>query len=287
MMHWTLSPARTLTLDRPRLIFILNLTPDSFYDGGVIRSVDEAVAAVERAVADGADMVDIGGASTRPGAAAVPADEQVRRVVPAIAAIRGRLDIPISIDTTSAHVATAALDAGADVINDISAGTDDPRMFTLAAARGCGLILMHRLRRPVDDSYSDQYRQPPLYTSVMETVRGYLADRAGVAISAGIERDRIVVDPGLGFGKTVEQNLELLRRTGDVASLGFPVLSAVSRKSFVGRAAGLPGSMPADRLAGTIGLSVAHYVAGARLFRVHDVAPVAQALRAAAAALPD
>jgi dihydropteroate synthase len=208
------------------------------------------------------------------------------RVIPAIATIRQRFDIPISIDTTSAEVARAAVESGADVINDISAGTDDPGMLSLAAERRCGLILMHRLRRPRDESYSDQYREPPRYTDVVATVRDFLADRAAAATSAGIAREQIVIDPGLGFGKTVAQNLELIRRTPELLNLGFPVLSAVSRKSFVGKASGLQDSAPADRLPGSISLSVAHFIAGARLFRVHDVAALAQALRAAAATMP-
>lgn len=286
MKSWTLSPSRSLALDRPRIVAILNLTPDSFHDGGVIRSPDDALAAAERAVAEGADILDLGGESTRPGAHYIGAKEQLGRVLPALAAIRHRLDVPITIDTTSAAVAAAALDAGADAINDTSAGLDDPETLPLVAGRNCGIILMHRLRKPAADSYSDRYREPPRYDDVVKHIRAFLADRAGAAIAAGISPQSIVVDPGLGFGKTVEQNLDLIRRTPEIASLGYPVVSGLSRKSFVGRAQGLEESTPAQRLPGTIALSIAHERAGARLFRVHDVGAISQALRAAAVVLP-
>jgi dihydropteroate synthase len=286
MARWSFAPDRSLPLDRPRLIAILNLTPDSFHDGGVLSTPEDALAAAERAVADGADMLDLGGESTRPGAPAVPASEQIRRVVPAIRLIRQRMQVPISVDTTSAAVAAAALDSGADVVNDTSAGRDDPSMLPLIAQRRCGVVLMHRLRPPAQDSYSDRYREAPRYNDVVADVRDFLAERATAAVAAGIAREAIVIDPGLGFGKTVEQNLELIRRTRELISLGFPILSALSRKSFVGRAQGLTDSTPAQRLPGTISLSIAHLLTGACLFRVHDVAQLAMALRAAAEAVP-
>lgn len=285
---WLLG-SRSIKLDGPRLIAILNLTPDSFYDGGVLTDVHAAVAAAAKALADGADMLDLGGESTRPGARRISADEQVRRTVPVIEAIRrvgGPLaTIPISIDTTLAPVARAALDAGADAINDVSAGTEDDQVFALAAQRRAGLILMHRLRPPDKDSYSNQYTQAPRYRDVVGTVRELLRTRAIAAMSAGVATERIVVDPGLGFGKTVEQNLELIRRTRELADLGFPVLSALSRKSFTGVYGGLRDSIPQERLKPTLKLSVAHLHAGAILFRVHDVAEHAKALSAAWAAM--
>ncbi len=264
---------------------ILNLTPDSFSDGGAYPTVDSAADAAELAAAAGADILDLGGESTRPGAARIPADEQVRRVIPALRAIRCRpgtlSTIPISIDTTLSQVAGAAIDAGANIINDVSAATEDPAILDLAARHRAGLILMHRLAPPGRDSYSDRYAEPPNYDDVVATVRAFLAERAALAQSRGVRRESIILDPGLGFGKTVEQNLELIRRTPELTALGYPVLSGISRKSFVGRAAGMQTSTPADRLAPSIALSVAHYFAGATIFRVHDVAPHIHALHAA------
>jgi dihydropteroate synthase len=285
--HWQISRDRILTLDRPRVMAILNLTPDSFSDGGSLDSVEAVISAAGRAVAEGADLLDLGGESTRPGAARVCAEEQLRRVLPALLAIRrsaGPLGgIPISIDTTLSSVAAPALDAGADIVNDVSAGTEDPGLLDLAARTGAGLILMHRLAPPERDSYSDRYAEPPRYDDVVATVRAFLADRAAAAAARGVRCESIVVDPGLGFGKTVAQNLELVRRTGEIAALGFPVLSGISRKSFTAAAAGLEGTAPRDRLAPSLALSTAHLRAGASIFRVHDVAPHVQALRAAAA----
>lgn len=270
-------------LDRPRIMAIVNVTPDSFYDGGRLSSVEEAVAAAALAVESGADVLDVGGESTRPGSAAVSAEEQIRRVAPVIEGIRrAGIACPVSVDTTRAEVARAALDAGAGIINDVSAGTDDPAVLRVAAERGAGLVLMHRLVRPEKDRYSDRYESPPGYGDVVAEVREYLAGRARAAIAAGVDPAAIVIDPGLGFGKTVEQNLELIRRTNELAGLGFPVLSALSRKSFVGRVSLGRDSTPDERLGGTVGLSVVHLLAGASVFRVHDVREAGEALRAAA-----
>lgn len=289
---WRLSPLRSIVLDRPRLLGILNVTPDSFNPAS--RHVDpaEASEAAARLIHDGADAIDVGGESTRPGALDVSAEEQIARVLPVIRAIRSlpgdASNIPITIDTTVPSVAQAALDAGADAINDVSGGLDGRRdakrpaaMFDLAAARSCGMILMHRRSAPVLDQYSDRYDKPPSYADVVAQVRAFLGERAAAAVREGVSADGIVLDPGLGFGKTAEQNLELVRGTGLLMKLGFPVLSALSRKSFVGRVSLHRDSSPAERLAGTIGLSVAHMFAGARLFRVHDVREHAQALAAA------
>jgi dihydropteroate synthase len=285
--RWHVGAGRVLAFDQPRVMAILNITPDSFSDGGQYADADAVVTAAAEAVAAGAAMLDIGGESTRPGAARVAAEEQIARVVPAIHAIRaagGTLrDVPISIDTTRASVAAAALDAGADAINDVSAGLEDAEMLALAAKRGAGVILMHRRLPPQRDSYSDRYARPPAYADVVAEVRDFLAARRDSALHAGVAAEAIVLDPGLGFGKSVEQNFELVRRTAELVSLGHPVLSAASRKSFVGRAMGLAESDPSERLAGSIAFSIAHYLTGARLFRVHDVAAQAQALRAVGA----
>lgn len=287
---WTLAPTRPLALDRPRIMAVFNMTPDSFSDGGRYPSIRVVSEAAAQAVADGADILDIGGESTRPGASRVPAEEQIRRVVPAIAAIRALTGpastIPITIDTTLSAVARAALDAGADAINDVSAATEDPAMLDLAAERRCGLILMHRLLPPDRDSYSDRYTAPPEYRDLVGDVRRYLLERAQAAMARGVARSSIVLDPGLGFGKTVEQNLELVRRTRDLAELGFPILSGASRKSFVGRTASSEPLPPQDRLGPSIAFSVAHYLTGASIFRVHDVAEQTRALRAIAALHP-
>lgn len=282
---WRIGREKTLRLDRPRLMAIVNLTPDSFYDGGTLGSVEDAVERAVAAVREGADVLDLGGESTRPGAARVSDDEQIRRVAPVVEAIRragGTLaTVPISVDTTRAAVAAAALDAGADAINDVSAATEDPAMLALAGARGAGLVLMHRLRPPGEDSYSDRYAAAPDYAAaggVVAAVRAFLAGRAAAALEAGVRRESIVLDPGLGFGKSVEQNLELIRRTGELCTLGYPILSGISRKSFTGRYAGLCDSTPADRLAPSLELAREHWRAGARIFRVHDVGAHAAAL---------
>lgn len=259
------------------------MTPDSFADGGRLASPRGVAEAAARAVEDGADMLDVGGESTRPGAERVPVGEQIRRVAPAIEAIRAMgVCAPISVDTTRGEVARAALDAGADAINDVSAGEEDSGVLALAAERGCGLILMHRLAPPDRDRYSDRYEQSPAYADVVGEVGGYLAARVEACERAGVRRGAILVDPGLGFGKTVGQNLELIARTGEIIGrAGRPVMSALSRKSFVGRVSLGRDSDPAERLAGTIALSVAHLRAGARVFRVHDAREAARALAAA------
>lgn len=288
---WHFAPGRRLDLSRPRVMAIFNITPDSFSDGGENLDTGRALAAAGQALADGASILDIGGESTRPGAARIPADEQIARIVPLIRAIRRSssdlAQIPISIDTTLAPVARAAIDAGADAINDVAAGLEDPAIFALAAERCAGIILMHRLHQPQHDSYSDRYATQPQYTDVVAEVREFLQQRIAAAMHAGIPRQAIMIDPGLGFGKTVEQNLELIRRNAEFASLGSPILSAASRKSFVGRAMGLEQSLPADRLPGSLAITIMHYAAGARLFRVHDVRPQVQALAAAAAVAGD
>lgn len=287
---WGITDGKEWSLDRPRILAILNLTPDSFSDGGELSTVDSACRAAEAALVAGADGLDIGGESTRPGAARIPAAEQIRRTTPTIEAIRRRVgDGPvITIDTTLSEVARAALDAGADAINDVAAGLEDDAMLPLAAARRCGIILMHRLAPPGEDVYSHRYAQAPSYEAaggVVAAVEAFLRERAEAAMRAGVERDRIVIDPGLGFGKTVEQNLELIRQTPRLAKLGWPVLSGLSRKSFVARAAGLDPDRhpPRERVSATVGLSVAHALLGASIFRVHDVGEHVGALRAAAA----
>lgn len=297
---------RVLDLTSPRIMAILNVTPDSFSDGGKLGSVDEIVRVAMEAVDAGASVLDVGGESTRPGASRVDADEQIARVVPAIRAIHGAIgerwsdgsgQIPISIDTTLAPVARAALDAGASIINDVSGGLEDPSILTLAAERRAGLILMHRERTPDQDRYSTEYTShaastdgalrgtggsPPIAGDVVAHVEVALRALLQNAIRAGVNERAIVLDPGLGFGKTVEQNLELIRGTELLLAIGPPLLSALSRKSFVGAVSGPAGRSiaPDQRLGGTIALTLEHLRRGVRLFRVHDVRPVAEAIRA-------
>jgi dihydropteroate synthase len=292
-MIWRISPAKSLDLSpgaEPKIIGILNVTPDSFSDGGRWTALDAAVTQAERMLAEGAVGIDVGGESTRPGAQRVPVDEQVRRVVPVIEAVRKRVGTQpiITVDTTRAHVARAALDAGADAVNDVSGGDEDPALLPLAAQRNRGVILMHRATTPELDSYSTAYGKPgerpaptPASGDIVAEVKTRLLALAQRAVAAGVAWESIVLDPGLGFGKTVEQNLELIRRTGELVALGRPILSGLSRKSFTARAAGLPDDAllppPAQRLDATVVLSRGHREAGARLFRVHDVKEHVQA----------
>jgi len=282
---WRVTHDRSITLDRPRLIGILNVTPDSFSDGGLHHGPRSGLGAALRMAEEGAAVIDVGGESTRPGASRVSATEQIDRVVPVIEQIRHHSDMPITIDTTRSAVARAALDAGADAINDVSAGMEDDGMFALAAERQCGIILMHRRVPPDQDAFSDQYAQGddrPVYDDVVTSVLAFLSERAGAAVQAGVHPEAIVIDPGLGFGKTVAQNYELIARTRELLKEGFPVLSAASRKSFVGAVSGVEKA--ADRTAGSVAVSVCHWMAGVRLFRVHDVAAHHQALAVAEAA---
>jgi dihydropteroate synthase len=268
------------------IMAILNLTPDSFSDGGRLPTPDDALRAAAQALEDGALILDLGGESTRPGSAPVPAEEQIRRVVPAVSAVARALpEAILSVDTTLAPVARAAIDAGAVIINDVSGGTHDPEMLPLAARARVGLVLMHRRTEPRLDRYADAYERSPIEGDIVIHVRGALQERLHAARAAGIDPEAVVLDPGLGFGKTVEQNLDLIGRTGDLTALGRPVLSGLSRKSFVGRASLGRDSQPSERLAGTLSLSAAHRQAGASIFRVHDVGPHEQALRAIDAVL--
>ncbi len=283
-LAWRVAPRRVLLLDRPRLIGVLNVTPDSFSDGGRFTDVAAAVARGFRLAEEGADVVEVGGESSRPGASPVEPREQIARVLPVIAGLRRSGGLLLSIDTTSAAVAEAALDAGADIVNDVSAGRDDPAMLGLAARRSCGLVLMHRRLPPRLDSWSDRYDEPPEYEDVVAHVREFLADRCRAAVEQGVDPGAIVIDPGLGFGKTVEQNLQLLGSIGELTGDGYAVMSAASRKSFIGAVTGV--AVPANRVEGSVAVSVMHWMAGVRLFRVHDVAAHREALALAHAVRP-
>lgn len=247
---------------RPCIMGILNLTPDSFSDGSSYSSAQAAVSAAELMVADGADLIDIGGESTRPDAKPVSAEEELRRVIPVIEMLAGRITVPISIDTWKADVAGAALKAGAEVVNDISAMTFDPRMAETVAGAGAGVVLMHTRGRP----YGMQ--QNTDYGDIVAEIYTFLKNRIAVAISAGINEERIVVDPGIGFGKSSSGNLEIIRRLRELLSLNRPVLIGTSRKSFIGAALGREVT---DRAFGTAASVAVSMLNGASIFRVHDV----------------
>ncbi|GAB5496706.1 MAG: dihydropteroate synthase [Phycisphaerales bacterium] len=281
---WKLAHGRELDLGQPRVVGILNITPDSFADGGSYNTTDLALQRATQCAQDGVAMLDIGGESTRPGAQRVSADEQIARVIPVIEAVRAALPgIAISVDTTRAEVALRAIEAGADAINDVSGAEEDDAMLEVAAETGAGLILMHRLAPPDEDSFSDRYESAPKYADVVATVRDFLSARSAAAVRAGVHASSIAIDPGLGFGKSVEQNIELIRRTGELCSLGYPVMSAASRKSFVGRVGLERDSDPSERLGASLAVTVLHAQQGALLFRVHDVPEHVQALRVHAA----
>ena len=257
-----------MSLDPWCLMGILNVTPDSFSDGGRHLDPELALAAARQMVADGATIIDVGGESTRPGAEEVDAGEQIRRVVPVIKALRDTSKVTISVDTTRASVAMAAIDAGADLVNDVSAGLDDPRMFEMVGNRGCGMILMHRLRPPDADQYSTDYRTPPVYGDLLGEVSAFLEERASAAEAAGIAPESIAIDPGLGFGKTVEQNFDLVRGLDVFTRSGRPVLIGASRKSFLGAVAGI--ERPENRDAASVTLGVEAWRRGAAILRVHE-----------------
>jgi dihydropteroate synthase len=264
-----------LAIEGPLVMGVVNVTPDSFSDGGRYLDPEIAIARAAVLVDEGAALLDIGGESTRPGAAPVPAAEEIERVVPVIRGIRARgISVPISIDTRKAAVARAALEAGAHVVNDVSA-LGDPAMAGLVCDTGAGLVLMHMRGSPAT------MQDAPAYDDVVGEVVEHLTAALARAERAGIPARRVVVDPGIGFGKTADHNLELLGGLPRLARIGRPVLLGVSRKAFLGRL--LDGAGPDDRLAATIGACVAGYLAGARIFRVHDVRPVLDALRVAAA----
>ncbi len=259
----------------PQLMGIVNVTPDSFSDGGLFLDPDVAIAHGRELAAAGADLLDIGGESTRPGAPAVTAAEELERVGPVVAALTGPggAGIPVSIDTAKAVVAEAALDAGAEIVNDVTALRFDPELAGLCAERGCTVVLMHMQGDP------RTMQDDPRYSDVVDEVRAFLAERIAAAVAAGVDERSIWVDPGIGFGKTVEHNLDLLRRLGELRELGRPIVIGTSRKRFLGA---LTGREVGDRLGGSIASNVLGLRAGADVFRVHDVAELRQALDAAA-----
>ncbi|MBI5866776.1 MAG: dihydropteroate synthase [candidate division Zixibacteria bacterium] len=248
---------------------VLNCTPDSFSDGGRFMSVETAVAHARQMIVDGVDIVDIGGESTRPGSLPVDPAEQIRRTIPVIERIRSFWDGPISIDTTKATVASAALSAGANWINDISALRDDAEMADIAAKSVSMVVLMHMQGTP------RTMQTAPDYSDVVTEVRDFLQQRADFALRSGVRDDHIIVDPGIGFGKRQDDNLAILANLPRFAELGYPVLVGASRKSFIGK---ITGDDTPDRLEGSLAAAVWAALHGARIVRVHDVAATRKAL---------
>jgi dihydropteroate synthase len=254
---------------------VLNVTPDSFSDGGLFLDAQAAIAHGLAMEAEGADILDVGGESTRPGAASVAPDEQIRRVVPAIEGlVAGGARAQISIDTTRLAVAEAAVAAGATYVNDVSAFRADPDLAGLVADRSLDCCLSHMRGDP------RTMQSEAVYDDVVSEVKAFLEERLAAAVAAGVAEERIMLDPGIGFAKRLEHNLELLRRLDELTTLGRPIVIGTSRKSFLGR---ITGREPDDRLPGTIATNVLALERGASVFRVHDVRPVADALAVAAA----
>jgi dihydropteroate synthase len=250
---------------------VLNVTPDSFSDGGRFLEVDAAVQRALQLRAEGADIVDVGGESTRPGAASVPVEEELRRVVPVVERLHAEApDLVVSVDTRTASVAGAAIDAGAAVVNDVAAGRD-PRMLETVASSGAGYVVMHMLGDPAT------MQTDPHYDDVVEQVRTFLDDRLRAADEAGIGRDRLCVDPGIGFGKTVDHNLVLLRDIDRILDLGVPVLVGPSRKRFIGTLTGADD--PTDRVEGTAAAVAWLAARGTHVVRVHDVKEMSRVVR--------
>ena len=250
---------------------ILNLTPDSFSDGGLFLNPDDAVRRAEEMAADGADIIDVGGESTRPGAEPLMVEAELRRVIPVIEALAGRIPIPLSVDTYKATVASRAIDAGATMVNDISALAFDPHMAATVAQAGVPVCLMH-IRGTPRDMQAD-----PDYSDVVGEIKAELAERVEAGLAAGIRPENIVVDPGFGFAKTVAHNLELLRRLRELTAMGYPLLVGTSRKSTIGKVlGGLPVEDRLEGTAATVALSIAY---GASIVRVHDVKEMVRVAR--------
>lgn len=262
-------------LPAPAVMGVVNVTPDSFSDGGQFLEAAVAIEHGTRLAAQGADILDIGGESTRPGAEPVDVDEELRRVVPVIEGLAGG-PAAISIDTTKTQVARAAIDAGASIVNDVSAFRFDPQLAGLVADAGAACCLMHMLGEP------RTMQDDPRYDDVVAEVKAFLEERLAFAVAAGVGEERVWLDPGIGFGKTLEHNLELLRRLDEIVAIGRPVVVGTSRKSFLGK---LTGKAEKERLPGTIATNVLAFERGARVFRVHDVAEARDALQVAAATL--
>jgi len=263
-----------LSLAVPRVMGILNVTPDSFSDGGDLTGVSAALRKAEIMAGEGADLLDVGGESTRPGALCIPEDEEIRRVVPVVQALVREVSLPVSVDTRKASVAQAALDHGAQIVNDVSGLAFDPELADVVARAGAGLVLMHMRGTPSD------MRAHAHYDDLESEVVRELEEALTRARQAGIPDPSIVLDPGLGFAKTAEQSLQILGNLAPFLALGFPLLMGASRKSFLGEVLGVG---PRERTVGSVVSCVLAFLQGARLFRVHDVGPTVEGLKVAGA----
>ena len=266
-----------VSLESPILVGILNATPDSFSDGGKFLEVEVAAQHALEMVEAGASIIDVGGESTRPGSTRVDEEEQIARVVPVIQAILNTCNTIISVDTTRSSVAIAAIAEGATIINDVSAGIEDPEIFALAASEGVGVVLMHRRLPPELDSYSDQYDVDPTSPNLTREVCDWLMERVSVAESCGVNTKSIAIDPGLGFGKSVEQNLDLVDNVKQLVMTGYPVYIGASRKSFIGSTTGMTGPASRDEASAMMAGDMASQ--GAQIFRVHNVRQHARLLQ--------
>ena len=271
IVEWKVAGRSLSAHDGPLLMGIVNVTPDSFSDGGKCIEADRAVAHALELVSQGADILDVGGESTRPGADRVSADEELDRVLPVITGLAQQTDIPISIDTTKSQVARAAIDAGATIVNDVSGLTLDPTMPEVCASADVGVVCMHMLGTP------QTMQDDPHYDDVVGEICEYFRERLSALEAAGVARERIALDPGIGFGKTAEHNLEILSHVATLRSLGCPVLIGHSRKRFLAHVLGRPVE---ERTFGTLGVAIALAMQGTDILRVHDVAAVHDALTA-------
>ncbi|HDH99513.1 MAG TPA: dihydropteroate synthase [Firmicutes bacterium] len=276
MSELLLPDGRKLPLDRALIMGVLNVTPDSFSDGGLFLRTEDAVRRAEEMAQEGADIIDIGGESSRPGAEPVPLEEELRRVIPVVREVARRLSVPISIDTYKAEVARRALEEGASIVNDISALRFDPDMAEVVARRRAPVVLMHMKGTPRD------MQRNPYYEDVLGEVEGFLRERKEAAVGMGIPEENIILDPGIGFGKRVQDNLQLLKNLDRLVALGSPVLVGTSRKSFIGAVLDLPVE---ERLEGTLATLVLAVAKGAKILRVHDVRPAVRVVRMAEAVL--
>ncbi|MBI3353678.1 MAG: dihydropteroate synthase [Nitrospirae bacterium] len=256
---------------RPYIMGILNVTPDSFSDGGLYLNIEKAVEHARRMAAEGADIIDIGGESSRPGAGSVSLNEELKRVIPVIEALSRKIDVPISIDTYKAEAARQSLNAGASIINDISGLRFDPMMVKVAAEANAPVIIMHMKGIPRD------MQKRPLYKDVVKEIISFFKERISYAIKNGIKKNKIIIDPGIGFGKTVRHNLEIIKRLGEFRSLGVPILLGPSRKSFIGR---ILDAAPEKRMEGTAAVVAIGIANGANIVRVHDVKAMADVAKA-------
>ena len=262
----------------PKIMGILNVTPDSFSDGGRFFTLDDAVKQALQMSEEGADIIDVGGESSRPGAEPVSTEEELHRVIPVIRELRRQSKIALSIDTTKSLIAARAIEAGATMINDISAGLGDPEMFAVAAQFSVPICLMHMQGKP------KTMQNNPQYKDVVAEVKAFLAGRIAAAAKAGIAKEKIIVDPGIGFGKRLEDNIALLQHCDRFVELGCPVLIGASRKSFIGQITGAPVQ---DRLPGSLAAVAVAAQKGAKIFRVHDVAATRQFLSVFSLTRPD